>query len=176
MADVPNVTQFHDYSCGAACVTAELYLWTGWDGSEKEAMEECGTNETGTEPDTMVACLQSHGLDAEILEDMTLDDLRSGAAAGNSYILMVQAWVDEPVTGPIYWSDRWQDGHYVIYEYMDDQKLYVMDPSTPGRKAFVYVSEFESRWHDYIYDRKAYRAAIRVKGERRYEHVPTEMR
>ena len=47
------------------------------------------------------------------------------------------------------WSQRWQDGHYVVLAGLDEHYAYLMDPSTPERYTYLPLPELIERWHDY---------------------------
>ena len=87
-------------------------------------------------------------------------------------ILDIQAWPDKDPT-PDDWSDNWEDGHYVVLVGMDQDFLYLMDPSTHMGYGYIPRAELAGRWHDYETEqgkRREYRRmGIFISGK---EHLP----
>jgi len=106
-------------------------------------------------PDNIVRVAQSYNLTAVMRENNTLEDLDVALRKGNSVILDVQAWAlgweDDyyAAGGQIDWRNDWEDGHYVALVGIDQQYVFVMDPSTGGTYAYLPRNKFVDRWHDY---------------------------
>ena len=67
--------QITDYSCGASALRAVLSYW-GRDVDEAQLMELLHTNsEVGTNPEDLANGARSLGFDAEVIENLTLDQL-----------------------------------------------------------------------------------------------------
>jgi predicted double-glycine peptidase len=144
---VPITEQEQDYSCGAAAALAVLRYWQAYGGDERSLYELLGTSpKDGTPPENIARGLSRFGLASELRENMTLEDLRAALRRGDSVILDIQAWRDDEDTP---WSERWEDGHYVVLTGMDEHYAYVMDPSTPERYTYLPLPELLERWHDY---------------------------
>ncbi|MBI5209731.1 MAG: C39 family peptidase [Elusimicrobia bacterium] len=163
---VPVTVQETSYSCGAAAALAVLRYWKAYAGGERSLYELLDTRpKDGTPPENIADGLARLGLAASLRENMSLDDLRAALRRGESAILDIQAWREDESTP---WSDRWEDGHYVILIGMDERYAYLMDPSTEEGYAYLPVAELLERWHDYedrggIY-RRHYQLGILVKG------------
>ncbi|MBI5240742.1 MAG: C39 family peptidase [Elusimicrobia bacterium] len=163
---VPIVEQETGYSCGAAAALAVLRYWRAYDGDERSLYELLGTRpKDGTPPDNMARAFSQLGLDSALRENMTLEDLRLALRQGASVILDIQAWREDEDTP---WSERWDDGHYVVLTGMDEHYAYVMDPSTPERYTYLSLAELLERWHDYEDRdgqlRRYYQTGIVVRG------------
>lgn len=144
---VPIVRQQTEYSCGAAASLALLRYWKAFDGVEQDLYEDLETDPVaGTDPRSIVAVMKGFGLDARIEEGLSISDLRTALAADQTLIVDLQAWRADTKTS---WKDRWEDGHYVVAVAIDKHRLYVMDPSTSKRYAYVPLTELMDRWHDY---------------------------
>ncbi len=145
---VPDVRQSTTYSCGAASLQAVLAYW-GVDKREGDLMTLLGSKETsGTGLDKIIAVAESLGLKAGYRENLTLRDLRNSLDRGVPVIVAIQAWTDAPAAG-FDWKNDWEDGHYVVVIGVDDEKVYVEDPSLLGSAGFIPKDEFTARWHDY---------------------------
>lgn len=166
---VPLIRQSTDYSCGAAALLAALYYWNAYDGMESSLYPLLATTPAdGTEPSKLAEGARSFGLEAQLRENMSLEDLRLSLKKGETVILDLQAWRTPGSTVP--WSATWEDGHYVVLVGMDRSYVFVMDPSTPASYAYLPEKEFLDRWHDYENrsgKRREYiRAGIVIRGKK----------
>lgn len=145
---VPDVRQSTTYSCGAAALQAVLCAW-GIDSREQALMDELGTTESaGTAPEAIAAAARARGLRATLVENTDLAALEAAAARGIPAIVAIQAWTDTRPAG-FSWLDDWEDGHYVVVLGLDDDNVYVEDPSLLGTRGMIPRPEFLDRWHDY---------------------------
>lgn len=144
---LPITVQETNYSCGAAAALSVLRYWQAYGGDEQSLYKLLETSpKDGTPPENIARGLSQLGLQAALRENMTLDDLRAALRRGDSVILDIQAWRNDEDTP---WSQRWEDGHYVVLAGMDEHYAYLMDPSTEGRYTYLPLSELLERWHDY---------------------------
>ncbi|HWQ19668.1 MAG TPA: C39 family peptidase [Methanotrichaceae archaeon] len=145
LLQVPDVRQSTNYSCGAACFQAVMRYWEGEDLREGQLMELLNTTPVdATDPDDMVRVAEKMGLEAEIRENLTLDDLKNSVQEGVPVIVAAQAWKYE--------NDSWEDyenGHYMVVIGVDDRNVYLEDPSILGSRGYISRDEFVRRWHDY---------------------------
>jgi predicted double-glycine peptidase len=142
---VPIVSQATSYSCGAAALAAILYYWQVSEEGEAELYDRLDTTpQMGTEPEKIVEVARAYGLEASAREGWTVAELQQALQGRQTVIIDLQAWPDEPKD----WSNDWDDGHYVVLIGMDLDRVYVMDPSSPARYAWLPVGELDQRWHD----------------------------
>ncbi|MGE0488135.1 MAG: C39 family peptidase [Vulcanimicrobiota bacterium] len=158
---VPDTRQSTVYSCGAAALQAVL-MYYGQEFIESDLMTRLGTDpENGTPPHAIVKVARELGLNAELREGMTLEDLAREVRAGVPVIIDAQAWSDEPHPD---WKNDWVDGHYMVVVGIDEQNVYFEDPSTLGSKGVIPRQEFLDRWHDVEADgRKYWQSGIVIK-------------
>src|SRR5262245_21618837 len=84
--------QTTDYTCGPAALQAVARYW-GKDVEEMEIARLSGTNsEVGTFPEDLVAGARALGFDAEMRENLTLDEVEAFTAAGHPMIALAQVW------------------------------------------------------------------------------------
>ena len=163
--------QITDYSCGASALRAVLGYW-GREVDEAQLMELLHTNsEIGTNPEDIASGARSLGFDAEVIENLTLDQVERFTADGNPVIALAQVWrserdADRPV------EDEWDNGHYVVVLGVDRDYVYFQDPFIQMSKAFVPRKTFEDHWHqvmggDLERNPKLIHLGIIVRGKRR---------
>lgn len=144
---VPIVRQPDAYTCGVAALMAALYYWQVYDGNIAGLTKVTGTNSEGTQPKGIVKGAEKYGLKAYYKEMATLEDLRAALRRGETVILDIQAWPDHP--GEMPWTQRREDGHYVVLIAMDKDFVYLMDPSVGAGYTYIKQPELMERWHDY---------------------------
>lgn len=170
LLDVPDTRQSTEYSCGASALQAVLMYW-GDEYSEKDLMDMLHTTEYGTHPEDIVRVGKELGYEAELKENLTLEDLEKSIKEGVPVIVTGQAWREgEDLNKP--WKDVWESGHYMVVIGMDDNTVYIEDPSLLGSQGTMPRQEFLDRWHDYEgdipfddKDRKYIQAGIFIKGK-----------
>lgn len=174
---VPIVRQATDYSCGAASSLAVLLYWGLTDVGESTLYEELKTNsQDGTDPRDMVQALKKYDLTVRLAEHVTIAQLRQSLHLGETVILDIQAWRENKT---IPWIDQWESGHYVVMVGMNNDYLFVMDPSVGVGYGMIPLDELNDRWHDYenrtgvIW--KNYQLAIFVKGKRPMTQFPDSL-
>jgi predicted double-glycine peptidase len=145
---VPDTRQSTTYSCGASALQAVL-MYYGTELREDELMERLHTDpQEGTTPQNIIRVAQEEGLEAELRQPVTFDDIKASLERKQPVMVMCQAWRDED--GPqTPWKDDWEDGHYMVVIGLDDSNVYFEDPSLLGSRGFISRAEFEDRWHDY---------------------------
>lgn len=154
--------QAQSWSCGAAVVQSMLAYWGKFDGPEADLWGLLETSpETGTEPDMMVKVLRLHGLRSRYHVNATRAHLRRWLRSGATVAVAIQAWPDEYVGD---WSQRWDDGHWVVVVGMTRTDVIVMDPSVVNRYATIPTDEFDHRWHDDDRSLRTFGMAVVCKG------------
>ncbi|MFZ2956920.1 MAG: cysteine peptidase family C39 domain-containing protein [Candidatus Ozemobacteraceae bacterium] len=175
-SDIPDVIQMNSYSCGVGCVQAVAMHFGVWGYQDEYARELGATPEDGTHPLRITKYLVKIGLDAKIVENMSLDDLRHHIDTHDVVIINYQAWGD-PI-GKNY-SKEWEDGHYSVAIGYNEKMIFIEDPSLLGTIGYLTNDEFLSRWHDYENEngkRREYRnMGIVVRGKSnpqpRFTHI-----
>jgi predicted double-glycine peptidase len=138
--------QITDYSCGASALRAVLSYW-GREVDEAQLMELLRTNsEVGTNPEDIANGARALGFDAEVMENLTLDQLQQFTADGHPVIALAQVWLSEQdAHRPL--EEVWDNGHYVVVLGVDSDYVYFQDPFIQMSKAFVPRRTFEDHWH-----------------------------
>jgi predicted double-glycine peptidase len=138
--------QITDYSCGASALRAVLSHW-GREVDETKLMELLRTNsEVGTNPEAIASGARSLGFDAEVIDNLTLDQLERFTADGYPVIALAQVWLSEQDTERLL-EDIWDNGHYVVVLGVDRDYVYFQDPFIQMSKAFVPRKTFGDHWH-----------------------------
>jgi predicted double-glycine peptidase len=151
---------------------ATLYYWrVDQDSAESDLYRPLRiSTEDGSEPRDIVRVAREYGLHAEYYRDSeySLDRLRTALGRGDTVIVGYQAWLVNPGTNP-HWTSKWDDGHYSVVVAMDEDFIYLMDPSAGIGYGYIPLDEFLTRWHDVEKNRRGrwihrQRMAIEVRG------------
>ncbi|MBI2264303.1 MAG: C39 family peptidase [Armatimonadetes bacterium] len=159
---VPDTRQTTDYTCGPSALQAVLMYW-GKEHLEPDLAEMLHTDPLqGTNPKDMVRVSRELGFEADLKENLTIEDLEASIAQGVPVIVAAQAWregadLDKP------WLEVWDSGHYMVVIGTDAKNVYFEDPSIFGSRGYLSREEFLERWHDQD-DRKYYHSGIFVRG------------
>jgi hypothetical protein len=138
--------QSTEYSCGASALQAVLSYW-GKDLDEEDLMTLLHTTpETGTYPDDIVRVARILGFEAEVKENLTLEDIEQATAQGIPVIVLGQAWRSRQDSAASVAED-WDNGHYFIVLAVDEDYVYVEDPYVRMGKGFMPRETFEQHWH-----------------------------
>jgi predicted double-glycine peptidase len=130
-----DTRQSTEYSCGASALQAVLSYW-GKDLDEKELMELLHTTpETGTYPEDIVRTARELGFEAEIKENLTIEDLEKSTRKGIPVIALGQAWLSRDVANKALAED-WEDGHYVVILAVDKELRIFRGPLCKNGKRF----------------------------------------
>ena len=171
--------QMTEYSCGASALQAVLKYW-GKNVDEDALMRLLGTNdEVGTYPEDMLRGIHALGLEAELRENVTLDELEAFTSAGHPVIALAQVWRSQKDT-PATAEEEWDCGHYIVVLAVDKSYVYFQDPYVRMGKGFVPRSTFLEHWHQIMggskvaKSSKLHQVAIFVRGEEAPSHSETE--
>lgn len=139
--------QSTEYSCGASALQAVLSYW-GKDLGEKELMEILHTTpETGTYPEDIVRAARELGFEAEVKENLTIEDLEESTSKGIPVIALGQAWISQDAAKKALEED-WEDGHYIVILAVDKDYVYIEDPFIRMGKGFMPRQTIEEYWHN----------------------------
>jgi ABC-type bacteriocin/lantibiotic exporter with double-glycine peptidase domain len=141
---IPQTGQAKFYTCGVAVMQSLLY-YNGIERDQEELEPALGSSPAyGTSIDSMRRFLNENNIDAELLQNLSLRDLRGYIDSGRVIVCLMQAWDDEP--GHDY-TDTWNDGHYIVAIGYDDDRIYFMDPYTIANYCYIENNDFLTRWH-----------------------------
>ena len=150
-----------------------LFYWNSFDGGETELYQILGTTEqNGTEAPKLADAARSFGLEAIYRTDLNVERLRHFLAKGYTIILNIQAWTDEKEPN---WSDKWDDGHFVVLVGMDGTRGYFMDPSLSAGYGYIPLGELPERWHDYVNNEKVHNIGVLIKGRNPLKTMPAPL-
>jgi 8-oxo-dGTP pyrophosphatase MutT (NUDIX family)/GNAT superfamily N-acetyltransferase len=159
----PRIRQPGPATCAQACISMALQYYneeTGIDGISDEA--SASDNKEGLPPETIKRILEAHGAKAEIIENMTIAEVKERIDEDTPVIIEIQAWPKEEGKD-VSKSDK--DGHYVVAIGYTSNHIFFADPSSCPR-TYLENEEMESRWHDVDLGEKKVRLGIVVtKGD-----------
>jgi predicted double-glycine peptidase len=143
---IKNVRQSNTYSCGVACLMSILAYYNRFDGNESELAKKLKTNyDDGTSPENIIKTAKEFGLNSYMKENCTIEDLKKFVSNKIPVILSYQAWSNDEQEP---WSKEQDDGHYSVLIGVDDNNVYINDPSLLNKKGLIPIKEFMKRWHD----------------------------
>ena len=141
----PIIRQSRPGLCGHACICMVLQYYNEdvtTDGIFDEASE--ADNAEGLPPETIKRIIEDHGAKAEIVEEMTIEDIKSRIDQGIPVIVEIQAWPSDEDKDM---SKSNKDGHYAVAIGYTASHIVFSDPSS-YQKTFLENDEMENRWHD----------------------------
>lgn len=103
--------------------------------------------ETGTYVGEIVRVARDFGFNAEVKENLTLQDLHAALTKGIPVIVCGQAWRSRENSDKSLQED-WEDDHYIVVLGIDDKYVYYQDPFAKRGNAFVSHRIFEESWHN----------------------------
>ena len=138
--------QTTEYSCGPSALQSVLSYW-GKDVDEAELMKLLHTTaEEGTYPDDIARGARALGFEAEVKDNLTLDEVARITADGTPMIALAQVWRSaRNATASV--EDEWDNGHYIAVLAVDENYVYFQDPYVRMSKAFAPRKDFEDHWH-----------------------------
>lgn len=159
---LPITRQATSFTCGAAAV-ASLLHWLNpeFDFSEDHlAREMKSDNVHGTTIANIYRFTRSLGLVVDWRDGWTIDSLEQSVKAGIPVLVLIQAYRDSP---DVDWRTDWDDGHFVVVNGIDQDNVYMMDPSSRGNYTFVPRDEFLDRWHDVDMNVKRFQFGMTIR-------------
>ncbi len=143
---IPDVMQANSYSCGVGVAQAVAQFYGVW-GYHAHHVGKLGTSEdAGTHPEAIARYLRGLGLDARVVEGLTVAQLRSHVDHGVPVIIDFQAWNADPRHD---YAPEWEDGHYGVVVGYNRGHLFIEDPSLLGTLGWLSDAELDRRWRDY---------------------------
>jgi predicted double-glycine peptidase len=124
-----------------------MHYW-GKDIDEAELMKLLGTTpEEGTYPAELVRVAREQGLEAELRDNCTLEDLERATSQGQPVIVLGQVWRSHKSDAASV-ADEWDCGHWFIALDVDKDYVYFEDPYVRMGKGFVPRTTFDDAWHN----------------------------
>jgi len=159
--DIPDTVQSYEYDCGPESVQGVLQS-KGIRETENDLIQEMETdNDIGTAPEAIVSAFRKRGFDVKP-GNYELQDVRDTLDAGNTMVLVIQAWPEDNA-GPD-WRSGDDANHYVTAIDHDAEGITLEDPWVKGRVRMT-DAELLEVWHA-DFDGKPYdRYGIVVAGE-----------
>jgi predicted double-glycine peptidase len=158
----PITRQATKYTCGDDA-TQRVMAYYGEDFRESELVEMLKTTEDGTYVKNIVSFFHHQGLETELKEEMTIDELKSYIDRKIPVIVLIQAWGTEAKFKKKY-AKTWSDGHFVVVIGYTDKLLLISDPALYN-VGYIPIPEFLQRWHD-VDDKKVNRLGLAVFGRK----------
>lgn len=138
--------QITEYSCGASALQAVLHYW-GRDLDETELMRVLGTREdVGTHPESIERGVRALGMQAEMRENLTLDEVQRFTTEVGPMIALCQVWRSMK-SADVAPEEEWDNGHYIVVLGVDAENVYFQDPYLTMGKVVVTRRVFERHWH-----------------------------
>ena len=170
--DFPELRQIYNYDCGVTAIQ-QVLIYYGIEKREDELIKLLDTKKTtiiehGTKLSKMIEVFKYFALEAEIIRNSTLNEIKKLIDNGIPPIILMQAWRDYSVDN-LDWEKDYSDGHYVVAIGYNDNCIFFEDPASVTR-TYLSFDEFEKRWHDVDDNNKTKNShvAIVVKGEKKY--------
>ena len=152
LLNIPNVEQPNNYTSGPTSLQAVLAYY-GTNVNLDQLINTTNTTlENGTIPDNIAQAARQNGFNAQIQENMTLQDLQQNINNGTPVIIYCQAWRSNTTNLNENWSNDTMDGHYMVVIGIDNQNVYFEDPAILGSRGYITDQEFLDRWHDQYTD------------------------
>jgi predicted double-glycine peptidase len=162
--------QVTEYSCGACALQAVLSYW-GKNVDETELMKLIHTTpEEGTYPQDIVRGARFLGFEAQLKDNLTLEEVARFTVEGDPMIAVAQVWRNQKETSSV--EEDWDNGHYIVVLGVDNNYVYFQDPYIRMSKAFISRKTFEEHWHqvmggDVKHNPKLIHLGIFIRGTKR---------
>ncbi|MGO9387662.1 MAG: C39 family peptidase [Methanobacterium sp.] len=152
LLNVPNVEQPNNYTSGPTSLQAVLAYY-GTNINLDELINSTNTTlENGTLPNNIAQAARQNGFNAQIQQNMTLQDLQQNINNGTPVIIDCQAWRSNTTNLNENWTNDTMNGHYMVVIGIDNQNVYFEDPAILGSRGYITDQEFLDRWHDQYTD------------------------
>jgi len=135
---VPQVEQTTSYTCGPAALRAALLALGVTVSEDKLAALAHTTAAGGTSADGLAEAAEEHGVEADVRDGYTLDELAAALDDGSVALCCIQAT-----------SEAADTSHWVVpvAVKVDSMSVRLMDPWVENAHSTVTLDEFEERWH-----------------------------
>jgi len=146
LINVPIIYQCNNSACGIACVQSILGFYDNHIYQEELYNELKFDKNEGTYIDNIINFFNKNNYECYHKVDTNINTIKNLIKNGIPVLTVFQAWNNKK---NINWRDEWNSGHYSIIIGIDDNNIYMMDPSIQGNYGYIPIKDFISRWHDY---------------------------
>lgn len=134
LGQVEPYQQIQQYSCGAAALKAVLQHW-GEDHDEPMLIDLIGVDPNrGSTVEQVATAARKLGYQARPHQFGSLAELRAFTSRDIPVIVAVRSF------------NRPNQGHFVVAVHVDDDRIEIMDPNTPGNWRVISPAEMDRRW------------------------------
>ncbi len=158
--NIPLHVQEENYTCGVAATRSVLHYYGIVEEEETLAVALKADPQEGTDSKNIVKYLNEKGFKASVTTFSTIEQIQTAIRNKFPVMVLIQAWTNTP---NVDWSQDWDDGHWVVVTGYDNDHLYFMDPSNPGKYTFLSNKDFLVRWHDVDELKKVWQLALTVE-------------
>jgi hypothetical protein len=145
---LPDVTQCHDFSCGAVCLEGISHYYGICPDEEDAFIKNIRfDHRVGANPGQLMQYAEHLGLRVRAREGMGLDTLRKALSRNHPVLLSIQAYGDRTRQLADY-EDSWTDGHWVVGIGYDHKGIFIEDPSMQACRGYLTDQQLLKRWHD----------------------------
>ena len=171
---VPLCLQETEYTCGIACLQSVLGSYGFIYRQEMLAKTLRARPILGTDYKEIINFVKYIGFEAYLVENMSIDNLKTFIDDNITPLLLIQAWADDGTN----YSQDWSDAHYVIACGYDDNRIFFMDPYTLGNYTYIRNDDLKNRWHvKDEYGRIYYGTGIIIKNDHKsYIYNPSSIK
>jgi len=147
LLNVPYVMQPSNYTSGPTSLQAVLAYYGSNTDLDKLINMTNSTPENGTLPGSIAQTANNLGFNANIKQNMSLEDLQQDINQGIPVIVDAQAWKNN-ITNTQNWIDDQNNRHFMVVIGIDNENVYFEDPTVIGSRGYIPNQEFLDRWHD----------------------------
>lgn len=157
MLEFPELRQVYNYDCGASAFQ-QVLVYYGIEKREDELIKQLQTTKTeyiehGTKLYKMKSVAEYYGLETEVKNGVSIEEVVQMINKKIPVILLIQAWRD--FSDDVDWKNDFNDGHYVVAIGYNDNCIIFEDPSSFTR-TYLSKEELKERWHDLGDDEKTH--------------------
>lgn len=138
----PRARQFCSYDCWASALQS-IFAYYEIDVKGRTVIKRAKTNKKGTNMEDIIRVAKDYWLDC-VSEEMTISEIKWYINKDIPVLIPLQARTNKKNMD---WEKNWDDGHYVIAIWYDEEKIYFEDPGN-FKRTFLFHDEFKKRWHD----------------------------
>jgi len=139
--NIPYFRQEKNTTCGVACLRMAMAFF-GEDVEEFELEEACETSWLGNTCGELVQCFEKYGLEAEEVENITIDYIKTNLRKNHPIIAQL-----DPA---ILYGGLEGFGHFVIITGIEDDKICYNDPDM-DEEMTQSITDFLKAWNKFSF-------------------------